>query len=673
MVRDIPVGNGNLLVTFDRDYNIRDIYYPYVGKANHARDSVSRTGIWVDGQFSWLSDPGWDRSMDYSDTLASHVQASHEELQLQLVITDVVDFHRDVFLRRFVVTDTSGRERRLRIFFHYDFRFWEIGRGDSVQYDPSLNVLTAYKDDCYFLLNATFSGRDGVSDWTTGHKDEQGAEGCWADAEDGELEQNGVSFGSVDGMLAVEEPRLPAGGTSVAYAWMTAGRTLQEVRFLDFIVRQQGAQYYITRTMNYWRAWSAKEDAEFQDLPAEIKRVYERCLMILRTHVDNRGGIVAATDSDTSPLVHGLENYAYVWPRDGAYIASALDKAGYAYLAAKFYAFCADVITIGDEPQRPAYQDQLYMLHKYTVDRLVASTWMPQVSREGDRHLPIQEDETALLPHVIWQHYLRYRDIEAIVPLFRPLVKRTANFMVAYREPRTGLPAPSFDLWEEDRGIYAYTTATVWAGLNGAANIAEMFGESTDADRYRTAADEIRSACEEHLYDEEEGRFIKRISLNGGKFERDYTVDASMYGLWYFGMFEPDDPRIQRTMDAVIDRLWCKTEIGGLARYEGDDYYWDPSLGLDRREVPGNPWFICTLWIAQWHIARAKSLGDLAEARKIFEWACDRALPSGVMPEQLCPATGEPRGVSPLTWSQASFVSAVQDYLDKYETLLGAA
>lgn len=36
MPRDLPLGNGRLLINFDQNYNIRDIYYPYVGKANHS-------------------------------------------------------------------------------------------------------------------------------------------------------------------------------------------------------------------------------------------------------------------------------------------------------------------------------------------------------------------------------------------------------------------------------------------------------------------------------------------------------------------------------------------------------------------------------------------------------------------------------------------------------------
>jgi len=40
MPRDLPVGNGNLLVNFDTNHNIRNIYYPYVGKENHSEGWV---------------------------------------------------------------------------------------------------------------------------------------------------------------------------------------------------------------------------------------------------------------------------------------------------------------------------------------------------------------------------------------------------------------------------------------------------------------------------------------------------------------------------------------------------------------------------------------------------------------------------------------------------------
>jgi GH15 family glucan-1,4-alpha-glucosidase len=54
---------------------------------------------------------------------------------------------------------------------------------------------------------------------------------------------------------------------------------------------------------------------------------------------------------------------------------------------------------------------------------------------------------------------------------------------------------------------------------------------------------------------------------------------------------------------------------------------------------------------------------------EILEWAAKRALPSGVLAEQLHPETGEPVSVSPLTWSHSTFVAAVNNYLQKKRML----
>ena len=544
---------------------------------------------------------------------------------------------------------------------------------DAIHYHPLDEYLIAYKDDCYLLMNASVDGTPGISSWSTGHKDESGHAGSWLDAANGLLDEAPSAFGSIFGAIAADSPTIGAGSTAVVHTWLAAGKNLQQVRFLDSIVRRRGPQYFMDRTLHYWRAWVNKEDLAFANLPPEVVRMYKRSLLILRTQVDNGGGITAANDSDYTYLVHGRETYSYVWPRDGAYIANALDKAGYAYLATQFYEFCSRVIYYETDPRHDdMHQEKAYMLHKYTPDGKVASNWMaPQVDEDGVFRPPIQEDETALIPYSLWQHYLIFRDVEVMKPWFRPLIIHTANFMCGFRDRQTGLPAPSFDLWEERRGIYSYTSATVWAGLTAAANMAELFGEYPEARRFRDAANEIKAACETHLYDENERRFLKSIVVaqNGTK-EPDYTVDASLYGLWYFGMFDPTDPRIVRTMDAVVDRLTCRTEIGGLARYEGDLYHWDQSLDDRREDVAGNPWFITTLWMAQYEIAKAKDFDELKRAIPALEWVCARALPSGVLAEQIHPVTGGPMSVSPLTWSHATVVATVQEYVRKHSEML---
>lgn len=65
MARDVPVGNGRLLVACDGNGLIRDFYYPHVGEQNHAGGPF-RVGLWEDGEFVWLP-RDWECSVNYLD------------------------------------------------------------------------------------------------------------------------------------------------------------------------------------------------------------------------------------------------------------------------------------------------------------------------------------------------------------------------------------------------------------------------------------------------------------------------------------------------------------------------------------------------------------------------------------------------------------------------------
>jgi GH15 family glucan-1,4-alpha-glucosidase len=119
-------------------------------------------------------------------------------------------------------------------------------------------------------------------------------------------------------------------------------------------------------------------------------------------------------------------------------------------------------------------------------------------------------------------------------------------------------------------------------------------------------------------------------------------------------------------MRAIKERLWCKTEVGGIARYENDYYH---AVSNDRVNVPGNPWFICTMWLALHTIAKATTVEQLDDALKILEWVDSRKLPSGVLAEQVNPYTNAPMSVAPLTWSHATVVDVVQSYLERREAV----
>ena len=157
-----------------------------------------------------------------------------------------------------------------------------------------------------------------------------------------------------------------------------------------------------------------------------------------------------------------------------------------------------------------------------------------------------------------------------------------------------------------------------------------------------------------------QGIFTKGIYYDDDdNMQFDNTIDSSTaYALFEYKILEINDPRLTRTVDKTLEKLWNKSGCGGLCRYENDQYY-------RYENSPENPWFVCTMWLAEYHIAKATTLDELERANELFLWTVDKALSPGTLSEQINPNTCEPLSVAPLTWSHAGFIIAVIKYLDR--------
>lgn len=653
MPRDIPVGNGDVLVTFDYLYRVRDVYYPNVGRFNHTDGHVQRFGVWADGKFAWIEDPSWHRELRYEkDTLVTNVKLVNHELGLELTCHDCVDFHEPVYFRRVMVKDLTGRRRDVRLFYHWDMSIRGSPLGDTANYDPATSSLVLYKDDIYFLFNACDQNKCGIDNWAIGTKRLGGAEGTWRDAEDGQLGRNAISQGSVDATIGFNLDIEPNGESYVS-SWLACGRSYDQVRDLNRRVNEKGPDRHISRTQAYWRLWCRKEPIDLSPVPEKVRDLFFRSQLVLRTQIDNGGAIIAANDSDITQF--GGDHYSYCWPRDGALVAYALSLCGQSELSRHFFRFCGDAI-----------EDSGYFLHKYTPTGELASSWHPWMI-EGQKILPVQQDETALVLWALRKHFAAFRDVEFVKPLYNLLVVRPADWMLKYRDAN-GLPQQSWDLWEERRGIHTFTVSATIGALNAASQFAQDFGDEDRAAIYREAADRMRTALKKHLWNPEAKRFARMaIPLPNGTYRLDMTSDSANYALFAFGALDAGDEMVEQEMKGLWSRLWVKTDVGGCARYERDYYH---QVERDHTDaVPGNPWVICTLWQAQYLIERARTLEELEQALPLLEWAEKRAEKSGVLAEQFNPYSGDAISVSPLTWSHATFVIAVMEYLRKFEKL----
>src|SRR5437867_7342432 len=173
MPRDLPLGNGDFLVTFDARYQLRDIFYPNVGLENHTVGEPSRFGIWIDGQFAWTGDDGWERHINYEhETLVGDTDLVHAKLGVSLHFRDAVDFDRNLYFKEVTVEDTSGKDRQVRLFQHFDAHLLGNDTGDSAYYDPRCQAVVHYKGRRYFLISGSSGGSAyGLSSFAIGQKD----------------------------------------------------------------------------------------------------------------------------------------------------------------------------------------------------------------------------------------------------------------------------------------------------------------------------------------------------------------------------------------------------------------------------------------------------------------------------------------------------------------------
>ncbi|HLY77390.1 MAG TPA: glycoside hydrolase family 15 protein, partial [Thermoplasmata archaeon] len=529
---------------------------------------------------------------------------------ITLSVEEIVHPNHDLVLR--ILRFRSPEARRFRLFSYESFRIAESLYQETAYVDHAAASLVHYKRGFYF----EFFGDPSFDAAVCGEHTLKGLLGSYVDAEDGQLEGRTIAHGAADSVMQWNLELAPDTEATVRI-FLAVGRGGAAVHKLRDDVRARGPRRFETEAKAYWSAWAARHlpEAPF-DLGEAAGRIGRESVLVLKLATATNGAIIASPD--TRSLVVGGDTYNYCWFRDGGYISQAMDVSRLQELASRFLQFAAKC-------QSP---DGAFV-HRYFPDGEVGSTWHPPPF--------LQIDQTATVLSAAWHHLDRGADPDVLLELW-PMVKLAANFLVDFRDPATGLPSPSFDLWEERLGIHTYSAAAVAHGLESAARISKVLGKDTP--RWQSTADEIRSLTVAKMWDPSLSRFVRSLS------PRDERIDASILLALDLGLLEPSDPRFRATVDLTEARLWSKS-VGGLARYEGDEYY-----GIE------NPWVVCTLWLAAAHLR----LGDRVRCRELIDWAVAHATTTGLLPEQIDSRTGEAKSATPLVWSHATFLDLMNRY-----------
>jgi alpha,alpha-trehalase len=385
-------------------------------------------------------------------------------------------------------------------------------------------------------------------------------------------------------------------------------------------------------TLAGWRAWSGLHQA-YQGPWCELVRHSGRVLQALS--YQPTGAIVAAPTTSLPELVGGDRNwdYRYSWVRDASMTMQALWVAACPDEAYEFFDFMASAAA-GPLTDRP-----LQIMFGIGGEHDLSERTLPHLA--GWRgSAPVRVGNAA------WHQpqldvYGELLDAAAqLRDELGTLSGPTRDFLVGVADAATARwRQPDNGIWEvrgEPRH-FVHSKVMCWVALDRAVALADLLDAKDHVPAWKAAAEEIRSAVENHGWNDELGAFTQSFGSE--------TLDATALLLPLVGFLAADDPRVLSSIDAVRDRL---TDARGLVRR------YRTGSGVDGLDGEEGTFLMCTFWLAH-ALALA---GRTNEGTEVFERAVGHVNDVGLLAEEVDSTTGELLGNFPQAFSHIGLVNA---------------
>lgn len=379
-------------------------------------------------------------------------------------------------------------------------------------------------------------------------------------------------------------------------------------------------------TEQYWRDWTNK-----LTLPSVAAEEVERSALVIKALCHQpSGAILAAATTSLPEVMGGVRNwdYRYCWPRDASMSAAALLALGSSQEA------CHLLDWILDRVEHLPGPEQLRPVYPLVGDEALPEAVLPELAGyAGSRPVRIGNAAEHQVQLDVFGPVvdLAWRLCEAQVTLTDQhweVVKAVVGAVAArWHEPDHGI-------WEERRPPrhHVHSKVMCWMAVDRAIKIAVRIDPELASYwsplRHRIAADVILNGWNE-----------QRRSYTTAYGSTD--VDASLLWIGLSGLLPPDDSRFVSTLKAVESDL---RDGQTVYRYRHDD-------GLPGTE---GGFLICTSWLIEAYAL----IGQIDDARALFDRYLDLCGPTGLLPEQYDPATERLLGNHPQAYSHLGLINA---------------
>ncbi|WP_419918341.1 trehalose-phosphatase [Candidatus Poriferisocius sp.] len=379
-------------------------------------------------------------------------------------------------------------------------------------------------------------------------------------------------------------------------------------------------------TKQYWRDW-----VEGLTLPPVAAEEVARSALVLKALCYKPSGAVMAAATTSLPeVMGGVRNwdYRYCWPRDASMSAAALLSLGSTQEAGALLDWILDRVEHLPSPE------QLRPVYPLVGDEALPEAVLPELAGyAGSRPVRIgnaaehqvQLDVFGPVVNLAWQ----------LCQVGMTLTERHWQLVKAVvGAVATRWHQPDHGIWEERRPPrhHVHSKVMCWMAVDRAIKIAQRLDRDLarcwSPLRHRIAADVIENGWSE-----------QRRSYTSAYGSTD--IDAGLLWIGLSGLIPPTDSRFVSTLKAVESEL---RDGHTVYRYRHDD-------GLPGME---GGFLICTSWLIEAYVL----IGQLDDARTLFDRYLDLCGPTGLLPEQYDPRTERLLGNHPQAYSHLGLINA---------------
>ena len=493
-------GNGNLTVGVDKRGTIVLLSWPkpsYYDQVNYLTisDKLPDFGVKKNmGIFagliydykgkksvSWFKSDEWKHDQRYLNNNSNVLITEYTNKLFKVISYMFVVPDMDVLINHFnILSKVEGANNISLIFFenlnpcNSKIPFFPISDW-GLDWKNDFAVLFDGNEICHFRPSSIFGHKNkGVYIYISGSKNPSSyqcgvefsrhgsKEDAYRDAMNGSLSKSPIAFGSVDSAMT-----FPLKKELTIY--LAVGKNRYKGKCLIEESKSIGYISNLNRTISWWKNWISIANLPYKS-PPKILNLTKRSLITIRMGYDSDTGAIVASPSKQAP-------YSEDWPRDGSFINYALDLAGYYNMTEKHNLFYCKVQKQSGRWSMCYYSDG-----------------------EAGGPIPFEIDQVGFAIWSLFEHYKFTKDLYYLKMVY-PSIKRAANLLTLWKDPKTGLPLPAN---EDDNPRFRQTirgASPVLLGIREAIEAGKLVGENSNLIRLWTNRErELENAIDKFLW-----------------------------------------------------------------------------------------------------------------------------------------------------------------------------